>query len=268
VAQDLHCIGRTQASLVGVAVITSKFLKNGRLTMKHFTSRILASTLLACSVGAMAEEPEAPYSFSGNVALTTDYAFRGISQTDEDPAIQGGFNFNHQSGFYAGVWASNIDFSDANIEIDYFGGLTGKFTEDLGWDVGAIYYDYPGSEDDLDIDYLEVYAGLSYKIFALKYYYSDDFSFDSGNAGYLDAALNVPLPNDFGVVLHVGHQSIDDNAAFGVPDYTDYKIGINKKLAGFTFDLSYTDTDIDEDDCAGGLDVCDGRAIFTISRAL
>lgn len=238
-----------------------------------------ASSLLLCSFGALAanesepvlrgevdgqgtmmvadEAPTPAFSFSGNVGLTTDYAFRVISQTDEDPAIQGGFNFNHESGLYLGVWASNVDFADADIKIDYFGGITGKFTDDLGWDVGAIYYDYTGLDNDLDIDYLEVYAGLSCKIFALKYYYSNDFSFDSGDAGYLDAGLNIPLPGDFGLVLHVGHQDIDDNAAFGVPDYTEYKVGINKKLAGFTFDLSYIDTDIDEDDCGGGLDICD-----------
>jgi uncharacterized protein (TIGR02001 family) len=249
--------------------------------MKNFIRNVTASGLLVCSLGAIAaEEAEAPapdFTFSGNVALTTDYAFRGISQTDENPAIQGGFNVNHASGLYAGVWGSNVDFNEdetggvdgATLEVDVFGGFASKFGDsELGYDVGVIGYLYPGADGDRNYDYAEIYAGLTYKVFSAKYYYSNEFFAETGNAGYFDLTANVPLANDFGFIAHVGRQNIDDNTLFGAPDYTDFRIGVNKKLAGFGFDLSYVDTDLDDDECFGGLDWCDGRVIFTVSRSL
>lgn len=245
--------------------------------MKYLIRGILTGSLLIGCSAALAEEAEAPappFSFSGNIALTTDYRFRGISQTDEDPAVQGGFNLNHESGFYAGVWASNLDFNDgdqASIEIDVFGGYSAKFNDDLGYDLGFITYIYPGADTASDYDYTEVYAGLTYKVFSLKYYYSPEFFFETGDAGYIDATANLSLPADFGLLLHAGHQSIDENANFGTPDYLDYRIGVNKKLAGFGFDLSYIDTNIDDDECFAGTantDFCDGTVVFTVSRSL
>lgn len=225
---------------------------------------------------ATAEAPTPDFTFSGNVGLTTDYAFRGISQTDENPAIQGGFNVNHASGLYAGVWGSNVDFNEdeadgdgATLELDVFGGFASKFGEsEFGYDVGVIGYLYPGADEDRNYDYAEVYAGLTYQLFSAKYYYTNEFFAETGSAGYFDLTANVPLANDFGVIAHVGRQNIDDNELFGVPDYTDFRIGVNKKLAGFGFDLSYIDTNIDDDECGASLDLCDGRVIFTVSRSL
>lgn len=245
--------------------------------MKYLIRGIVASSLLSLSVGAIAEEVEAPtspFTFSGNIALTTDYRFRGISQTDEDPAVQGGFNINHESGLYAGIWASNLDFNDgdeASIEVDVFAGFTGKFNDALGYDAGIVTYIYPGADTDPDYDYTEVYAGLTYSIFSLKYFYSPEFFFDTGNAGYIDGTVNLSLPGEFGLLLHAGHQSIDENDNFGTPDYTDYRIGVNKKVAGFGLDLSYIDTDLDDDECFAGTantDFCDGTVVFTVSRSL
>lgn len=249
--------------------------------MKNIIKNVMTSGLLVCSLGAVAADeavaPAPAVTFSGNVALTTDYTFRGISQTNENPAIQGGFNVNHASGFYAGVWGSNVDFNEdetggvdgATLELDLFGGFAGKFgASELGYDVGVIGYLYPGADDSRNYDYTEVYAGLTYSMFSAKYYYSPEFFAETGSAGYIDLTVNVPLPNDFGFIAHVGHQNISDNALFGAPDYTDFRIGVNKKFAGFGFDLSYVDTDLDEDECFGGLDWCDARVTFTVSRSL
>ena len=110
-----------------------------------------------------------PHSFSANVTLTSDYVYRGITQTNEDPALQGGFDYSHESGFYLGVWASNLEFnggtSDApSLEIDVYGGMSGEFQNGLGWDVGALYYIYPDQNEDVegDYDFLELYGSLSY----------------------------------------------------------------------------------------------------------
>ncbi|MEO5573671.1 MAG: TorF family putative porin [Gammaproteobacteria bacterium] len=272
--------------------------------MKNFIRNVTASGLLVCSLGAVAvDEPESgtpalrgevdgqgaivaeanaepptpDLTFSGNVALTNDYAFRGISQTDENPAIQGGFNVNHVSGFYAGTWASNVDFNEdesggldgATLELDVFGGFASKFgSSELGYDVGVLGYLYPGADEDRNYDYAEVYAGLTYNMFTVKYYYSPEFFAETGTAHYIDLTANVPLPNDFGLLVHVGHQAVEDNTLFGAPDYTDYRIGVNKKVAGFGLDLSYVDSNLDEGECFGGLDWCDARVVFTVSRSL
>ncbi|MFB3115989.1 MAG: TorF family putative porin, partial [Gammaproteobacteria bacterium] len=98
--------------------------------MKQFSKALMASAII---VSAPMVQADSPHEFSANVALSTDYLFRGISQTDGNPAISGGFDYSYSPvGIYAGIWASNVDFSgccgdDDNIEIDYYGGIGGDF---------------------------------------------------------------------------------------------------------------------------------------------
>lgn len=236
-----------------------------------------------CAMPLAAED--SPHQFSANVALTTDYRFRGISQTTEDPALQGGFDYSYTPfGFYAGVWASNLDFGEdttlvkdtADLEIDYYAGFSGEFAvgNGLGWDVGALYYSYPGSDTGMlgaDYDYWEVYGSLSYDFgkaaVSAGFAYSPDYFFESGDSVYYYGEVEVPLPHDFALAGHVGHQEIDDNAQFGTPDYTDWKIGISRSIGHFTFDVSYVDTDLSNGECFGGTDFCDATAIFTVSSS-
>jgi len=242
-------------------------------------NKTLTSVAIA---GLMAVTPAAfaDVELSGNIALTTDYVYRGISQTDEGPAVQGGFDLEHSSGFYAGVWASNVDFVDdsqTSIEIDYYLGVGGEFSNKIGWDVGAIYYNYPSSDacDDIDCDFTELNGHLSYDFgpaavtFGLNY--SSDFFASSGDSLYTTLDVDVPLPNGFALGLHYGDQSIDENDSFGTPDYNDWKIGLSKSWGGFDFALDYTDTDLSESECFGGAqfgDLCDGRGLLTISKSL
>lgn len=231
--------------------------------MKHLATTLFAGGMLACSSAAFAE-------FSGNVSLATDYVFRGISQTDEDPAVQGGFDFTHQSGFYAGVWGSSVDFGgDENVEIDYYAGLTGTLGGGLGWDVGVIYYSYPGAADDDDLDYWEVKGALSYAFegaalsptLGLGVYYSPEFTGETGDAVYVVGSLDLALPQDFALSLHVGRQSIDETD----PDaYLEYGVGISKTIAGFDLALNYYATDDDGEEFAGKL--ADDRVVFSVSR--
>jgi uncharacterized protein (TIGR02001 family) len=191
----------------------------------------------------------AEFETSANVALTTDYVWRGVSQTDNGPAIQGGFDLAHSSGVYAGIWGSNVEFGDdANIELDYYGGYATEFGNGLGLDVGIIYYDYP-SESDLDFE--ELYVGLGYGIVSGKISYD----FDNDN-GYYEAGADFELPAGFGLGLHVGYFDFDEGDSA-----TDWKIGVSKSIGGFDMELAYTDTDIDDNDLA------DGRAIFTVSKS-
>lgn len=234
--------------------------------------KYLAITLV--TGGMLASSPLALADFSANVALTTDYVFRGISQTGEDPALQGGFDFKHASGFYAGVWGSNVEFApavdDASLEIDYYAGITGEVGGGLGWDVGAIYYSYPGSADAADLDYWEAKGALNYAFkgvalepsVALALYYSPEFTGETGDATYVVGSLNLTLPQDFGLSLHVGQQNIDET----VPDsYIEYGVGVSKQVAGFGLALNYYGTNDDGEDLAGEL--ADDRVVFSVSRS-
>ncbi len=209
---------------------------------------------------------------TGSVAFTTDYVFRGISQTDENPAVQGALNYNHESGVYAGIWGSNVDFndgSDASMELDAYLGYAGSM-DALGYDVGAIYYAYPGA--DADYDYWELKGTVSYSFenaalapkLSGSIFYSPDFFLETGTAVYYTAGLTLNLPEAFALNMSVGYQDLDDDQN-AVDDYTDWKVGVSKELAGLLFDLSYTDTNDDGEDFAG--DWAEGRGILTVSKS-
>ena len=176
-------------------------------------------------------EPAPPYTLTGNVGVFSQYIFRGLSQTNRDPAIQGGFDFAHESGFYLGTWASNISWLRENstinaggapfvmgsysgggsMEWDFYGGYKWGFAEDWTLDVGTLYYWYPGTTNQIisaannavglpsvpRANTWEIYAALSWKWLSAKYSYSvDNKTFgvlDSTGTWYLDLSANAPL---------------------------------------------------------------------------
>lgn len=206
----------------------------------------LAFSLIAGAYSGMAL---AESTLSANMALTSDYVWRGTSQTDNGPAIQGGFDFAHGSGFYIGVWGSNVDFKDdANIELDLYGGYSTELSSGIGIDVGAIHYDYP-SQSDSNFD--EFYLGLSYDFLSAK------VSHDADNDNtYWEIGAGFELPQDFGLNLHLGYNDPDAGQ-----EVTDWKLGLTKSFSGIDFELAYTDTDADNNSLA------DGRGILTISKS-
>ncbi len=238
----------------------------------------MASALLALPSYAVAEEAAAQATaapqgqFSGSLTAVSDYVFRGASQTDEGPAIQGSFDYEHQTGLYLGVWGSNVDFNDgdeASIEVDVYGGMKGQCgTTGLKWTLGGTYFAYPGADDSLDYDYIEAKAGLGYEIGAFDLSadlnYSPEFFADSGDAWYSQASATWSLPQDFSLNGHMGYQAIDDEVAFGMPDYTDWSLGVGYAAQGFDFGLQYVDTDLSNAECG---DLCDARLLFSISRS-
>jgi len=225
---------------------------------------LLAGTFLIGSTTCIAQD--SPHEFSANVAITTDYMFRGFSQSDEGPAIQGGFDYTHESGFYLGTWASSIDFAEST-EFDFYGGVSGEFGNGLGWDVGGLYYAYPGDDTEPELDFFEAYGSLSYDFDSFnvegKLSYSPDYFAETGDAWYVSGGVGIPLPSDFSLNGHVGYQSIDDNAGWGGPDYLDWSIGVSKEVGKFTFDISYLDTDMSSSECD---DICDAF-VFSISSS-
>lgn len=216
---------------------------------------------------AAAEAPQSPHTFSANVGLFTDYVFRGITNSNDGPAIQGGFDYAHEAGFYAGVWASNIEFdapdatNKASIEVDFYGGFTGSFANGIGWDAGVIYYAYPDQNEDTgaaDYNYLEGYGKLSYTLHAVQFspslevglYYSPDYFGEDGDAVYTYGTFGLSLPYDFSPYVTLGYQYVDGDQTSGPEGYKyfHYAIGISKKLGIFTADLSWQDAR-DLDDC-------------------
>jgi len=232
---------------------------------------VSAATLFSSAAFAQTAPPAAPaapepdWTFTGNVGLFSQYVFRGISQTNEKPAVQGGFDLGHKSGFYAGTWASNISWisdgnpaASASMEWDFYGGYKGSLPADFGYDLGVLYYWYPGSYPSGYVlpNTTELYAALSWKWVALKYSYSVNnktFGFpDSRGSSYLDLTANydvVEKVNDaIGKVTltgHVGHQwytgntnGFDNNNY----EYTDWKVGASTEVYGVTVGIFGTGT--------------------------
>jgi uncharacterized protein (TIGR02001 family) len=232
----------------------------------YLTLSVLALSAGAFAVSAHAEEQIGDFALSANVGMVSDYVFRGISQSDEQPAVQGGFDVTHSSGLYAGIWGSNVDFNDgdeAHIETDLYAGYAGEY-EGFSYDIGGIYYAYPGADSDLDYDFFEVAGAIGYDfdVAALSgsINYSPDYFGGTGDAVYYAAALDVPLPYDFSFSAHAGHQTIDD-----AEDYTDWSLGLGYSVYGFDLSLAYYETDLDEpDECADG---CDARVVFGVSKS-
>jgi len=244
--------------------------------MKTVSRLVIAVSLALSSLAAVAED--SLHGFSANLALSTDYRFRGISQTGKDPSVSGGFDYSYTPyGLYAGVWASNLDFGvpdpdPASLEIDFYGGIAGETAAGIGWDVGATYYFYPGSDTGpgvADYDFVEVYGAFTYDFgyfdSGISVAYSPDYFFESGDAVYLSGDVGIPLPAGFSLAGHLGYQTIDDNAQFGTPDYLDWSIGVARDINMFTFDLSYIDTDLGRAGCFGGGNICKSTVLFTIS---
>ena len=110
-----------------------------------FVSPVAVTTAQAQAAAA----PASPHTFTGNVAVVSDYRFRGVSQTYKLPALQGGFDYSHSSGFYVGNWNSSVSGLSYNggaaLEMDFYGGWKTEFANGIGFDVGGLYYYYPGS---------------------------------------------------------------------------------------------------------------------------
>jgi len=221
-------------------------------------SCLAASLLVAAVSPAFAADP-AP--FTGNITLASDYKFRGFTQTRYQPTLQGGFDYASKSGFYVGNWNSNVEqslYNGASLEMDVYGGYKGTLGK-LSYDIGAIYYTYPGSTG-VKIDNKEVYFGIGAGPVTAKLFYSTDDYFstqalfraaNNGKSGgstkgttYLDLAATHDLGSGWGVNAHVGFLSLKNGTANGLSgnSVTDYKVGVTKDISGWVLGLSYLTT--------------------------
>lgn len=204
----------------------------------------LLAAFMAGQGGALAQEAEDTPSFtlSANVSLVSDYRFRGFSLSDKDVALQGGFEIEAASGFYAMTWASSIDtFAGSETEVDLYAGYRGDVGE-LAYDVGVMAYTFPGSSGTL---YYEGYGSVSGALNDIEWTAGAAYAFSQDNLGnqdniyfYLDGGM--PL-GDSGLSL-AGHFGYEDGA-FG-DDKLDWALGVTYPVMEFEIGVSYVDTNM------------------------
>ena len=222
-----------------------------------------AATLLFVVLpqSAMADEvvdaPKADNELSFNLGATSDYRYRGISQSNLNPAIQGGLDYtNNPTGLYAGTWLSSIkwinDVSKSDdVEMDLYAGLRGDIAHDLSYDVGVLSYVYPGNNlgqvaGFANANTTEFYAQLTYKLANIKYSQAVTNLFgtvNSKNSSYVDVWTTIPVTETLGLGLHVGHQSVENNAGFS---YSDWKVGLARDFFAISFTLGVVGTNANQ----------------------
>lgn len=215
------------------------------MTALRRTPLVLALTLagLTAPLAARAETAPPEFTATSNIALATQYVFRGVSYSQERAAVQGGFDLAHRSGAYLGIWGSSVSseaLNGATAEIDLYGGVVLPVGE-ATVDVGLLQFHFPraklGSES---YNTLEAYAAVNWSIVQLKYSHTlgDYFGFnrkslgsgsDSNGSGYLEANVNWSFLPGWTLNLHAGHQRV---AGYGAFSFSDYKVGVTKDFDG------------------------------------
>lgn len=228
--------------------------------------------LFSAALAAVTTTPAAAAEVGGgdlsvNVGIVTNYLFRGVSQTDDKPAVQGGIDWAHASGFYVGTWLSNVDFEgdvsdgagntgtfDSNYELDLYAGYDFDLGDDWSLGVNGIYYAYPDSEvtgpvsADEDIDYAELGVSGGWRFLSAGVQYTvwgdvDDGAFTDGDL-YYNGAAEFELAHGFGISAAIGHYDFD-----AADEYTHWHLALSKDAGDFgSFSFNYEQTDGDEDD--------------------
>lgn len=260
-----------------------------------------ALSLLSIAPLAHADEEEGAWGpLTGGVTLTSDYRFRGLSQTDRDAAIQGWLQVDFH-GFFFNVWASNIDFNDAaialttddsSVEIDLTAGYTHAFSDTTSGTIKGVYYWYPDADyivPGLDYDYFEAIVGLSHDFgmaaVSAEVAWSPDYFGKTGDAVAVKGGVVVPIVDQLGFMgalsasANVGYQWIENNFItddpvffYDAPDYLYFDFGASAEWEIFVFDVRWVDTDLDDAECFPGnpanVDFCEGGVVVSVTANL
>jgi uncharacterized protein (TIGR02001 family) len=222
--------------------------------------------LLAFAAALAATAPAVSHAdVAFNVGLTSDYRYRGISQSRLKPAVQGGIDYSN-GPFYLGAWASTIkwvkdagtiggfDAGSTDFELDLYGGYKGEITKELTYDVGVLAYVYPGNKLGnaapllKNADTTEIYGALSYGPATLKYSHAVSNTFgnpDSKNSYYLDLSAGFDVGGGLTVTPHIGYQKIT-GAYDSLATYTDYSLTLSKDFSGIVVSGAIVGTDADQ----------------------
>jgi uncharacterized protein (TIGR02001 family) len=225
--------------------------------------------------------------FTAGVTVTSDYRFRGISNSDRDAAFQPWIQYDHSSGVFANIWASTIDFNDtatydSSVEVDFTLGYNHKFGENTTASIKAVYYWYADADTPpglTDYDYFELILGASHDFgrfsASAEVDWSPDYFLETDDAVSVTGGVEVPILDSFAFFdggltasANVGYQWIDNNVLYGTPDYFYYDIGATASWGIFSFDVRWQDTDLSRAQCYGGLDLCEGGIVLSVSADL
>lgn len=243
-----------------------------------------ALSLASAAVAFAADEEGAWGPFTAGVSLTSDYRFRGVSQTDREAAIQGWVQYDHASGFFANIWASNIDFNDSatydsNIEVDLTAGYNYAFSDKTSAGIKAVYYWYADADTPPgfpDYDYFELIANVSHDFGMAAV--TGELAWTPDNFGETDDGLaltggvSVPITDSFiffdgGVAAsgHLGYQWLDTSAS--LPDYLYYDLGLTATWGIFDLDVRWVGTDLSTPEC-GFTDLCEDGVVLSVTANL
>ncbi len=268
----------------------------------RYTYLLAAACSVLAAVPALAQEETKPFTVSGSIALVSDYRFRGVSQSDEEMAVQGGLTVSHESGFYVGTWASNLSgwgtFGGSNTELDLYGGYKTTFSNGLTVDAGLLWYMYPGGASDTDfaepyikvssaVGPVTVLAGVAY---APKQVALGNFSNTPQSNGqkkdnlYLWTDASGAIPNTpITLKAHAGYShgnpGLGPNGTSVAPtgEYIDWLIGADVAVGPVVLGIAYTDTNISKSESAylqpnfsstkDGSSIAGSQIVFSISAA-
>ena len=246
------------------------------MRIKLFTGLSVVALSAFLATPAAAEDLGGGFSVNGGATVVSDYRFRGISQTDEDFAVQGSITVSHESGFYFGTWGSTIDdyvAGGSDQEIDLFAGYAVEVASGTKVDVGFIYYYYPGAEKvfpGLDSDFIEPYVSVTHtfgpvtgKVLAAYAPKQNALSIGAGREDnfYLAGDLSAAIPGTpLTATAHVGHSFGPSYLTIG-DEYTDWSLGVSYAAGPMTFGVSYVDTD------ASGVGIADSTVVGSVGVA-
>jgi uncharacterized protein (TIGR02001 family) len=233
------------------------------MQLKALTATALAAGMLAVSGMAHAQ-------FSSTITVTSDYDFRGFSQSAKDPALQASLDYAFgETGWSAGIWGSNVDFdNDDDLEVDYYVNYAHSLNDALSIGGGVTIYDYPSGDDTRS--YWEANAALNAQGFAGKIWYADDYLGIDESAWYLDANYNLAVNDMWSFQFHAGYSfgdAWDDDVLGG--ELFDYALGATLSWENFNFNLKFTGTDASGDQkLTQDVGNNEGRVVFSVATTL
>ncbi len=242
------------------------------MQLRKLSAAICAATsLFVAGTAAAWESADGQHATSATVELFSDYVFRGISLSDNKPAIQGSFDYEHASGFYTGIWGSNISLGDASSEVGDYGGFASEIMDTgIEYDLGVWRYMFPGESG---ANNNEVYASLGYSYFTFSYAYAKNFEGFGETGHYYNIAFDYELPvfGGVGFTAAYGYQdfssSLKREMDSPVGSYSDYYVALTKEFVGFDWTLAYTGVDSDGRKYVDRSSVAKDKFIFSVGKS-
>ena len=210
--------------------------------------------------------------WSGNIALVSDYRFRGISLTDGQPALQAGVAYDHPTGLFAGLFASNVDLEPGGSGLggQVYGGYASKWRPDLSSDVGVVRYFFSGSSALRANDYTELFAGVSAERFSARLSLASSYFGSGAPAAYLHLNAAREIGRDWTLMAHVGALATGSATTYA-SEYSDtrqldFSLGVTRRISAFTISVKAVAVSAEQGPCSGGNSRCDPTLLLILQR--